>query len=156
MKLIAPNHGMRLVMPWTYQAQPLITPAEARFHACLVRISQNRCLIQVKPRLADVFKAVSGLGAFQKISQKHVDFLICRHEDWMPMLGIEVDDASHDAPERRQRDRFVNELFASTQVPLLRLPVQEIDHIERLVAKLTHAWQHRWQWLENASPPSLP
>jgi hypothetical protein len=150
MKLIAPNHGMRMSLPWTYQAKPLLTPTEARFHACLLQITQNRCLMQAKPRLADVFQSVSGQGAFQKISQKHVDFLICRTHDWMPMLGIEVDDASHNTPDRRQRDSFVNNLFASTGVPLLRLPVHEIDHVEQLVTKLTHAWQHRWTLLETS------
>lgn len=155
MRLIAPHHGLRLSRPWVYEAQPLLTPTEARFHACLVQISGNRCHIQVKPRLADVFKAVSGIGAFQKISQKHVDFLICRHGDWMPMLGIEVDDASHDTAERRQRDQFVNELFAATHVPLLRLPVQEISQVEKLVAKLSHAWQHRWKLLEASRPDAL-
>jgi hypothetical protein len=50
-----------------------------------------------------------------------VDFLICRNDDWMPMLGIELDDDSHEKAARKQRDMFVNELFASTGIPLLRI-----------------------------------
>lgn len=64
------------------------------------------------------------------------------------MLGIEVDDASHQRADRKERDMFVNKLFASTGVPLLRLPVSELDHLEQLVAQLTAAWHRRWQTLE--------
>jgi hypothetical protein len=66
----------------------------------------------------------------------------------MPMLGIELDDLSHQRADRKERDMFVNRLFASTGVPLLRLPVQELDHLERLVEELTKAWHRRWKTLE--------
>jgi hypothetical protein len=148
MKLIAPDPEMRVAMPYTYTAKALLTPTEARFHSCLLQITQERCRIQIKPRLADVFEHEKVNGAFQMISQKHVDFLICRNEDWMPMLGIELDDASHNRAETRKRDMFVNLLFASTGVPLLRLPVEELDHLEPLVEELTRAWYHRCGLLE--------
>jgi hypothetical protein len=87
------------------------------------------------------------IGGRNKISQKHVDFLVCRNDEWMPMLAIELDD-SHNDPKNFKRDMFVNDLFASTAVPLLRLPVRELDRMETLVAKLTQAWQRRWKTLE--------
>jgi hypothetical protein len=68
------------------------------------------------------------------------------------MLGIELDDASHNRAETKKRDMFVNLLFASTGVPLLRLPVAELDHLERLVEELTKAWYHRCGLLEAATP----
>ena len=133
------------------QRSGLLTPTEARFHACLLQITQERCRIQIKPRLADVFQHEKQKGAFQMISQKHVDFLICRNDDWMPMLGIELDDASHNSAKVKERDMFVNLLFASTGVPLLRLPVQELDQMERLVEELTRAWNHRWKTLQTGA-----
>jgi hypothetical protein len=60
MKLIAPDPEMRVAMPYDYTAKPLLTPTEARFHACLVQITQDRCRIQIKPRLADVFEHEKG------------------------------------------------------------------------------------------------
>lgn len=148
MKLIAPDPEVRMAMPYAYTAKPLLTPTEARFHECLLQITDSRCRIQIKPRLADVFEHEKVNGAFQMISQKHVDFLICRNDDWMPMLGIELDDASHNRADVRKRDMFVNLLFAATGVPLLRLPVQELGDLEKLVAELTRAWHHRWKTLE--------
>ena len=154
MKLIAPDPDMRLRMKYVYEAKALLTPTETRFFDCLHHITQGRCHIQVKPRLADVFTAKKGPWAFQKISQKHVDFLICRDKDWLPMLGIELDDPSHENRERFERDIFVNELFASAGVPLLRLPVEDLHEVEKLIETLTHAWQHRWALLETGmSPP---
>ncbi len=148
MKLIAPFPGMRVAIKYDYTAKPLLTPTEAKFHECLMQITQERCHIQIKPRLADVFQHEKVNGAFQMISQKHVDFLICREDDWMPMLGIELDDPSHENAEVKARDIFVNNLFASTGVPLLRLPVRELDQLERLVKELSVAWNHRAKTLE--------
>ncbi|MFT4641501.1 MAG: ribosome assembly protein YihI (activator of Der GTPase) [Verrucomicrobiales bacterium] len=62
-------------------------------------LSGDRCHLVCKPRLAD-FVQHHGEG-FQSISQKHVDFLVCRLDDCMPMLGIELDDSSHELPEGR-------------------------------------------------------
>jgi very-short-patch-repair endonuclease len=104
--------------------------------------------ILCKPRLADVFDHGSDGIAFNKITQKHVDFLICRNDDWTPMLAIELDDDSHERQAVKKRDMFVNALFASTGIPLLRIHVREVEQIETLVKKLSYAWQHRWKALE--------
>jgi hypothetical protein len=154
MKLIAPDPEVRISLPYEYTAKALLTETEKRFYNCLAQITNARCRIQVKPRLADVFQHERTNGAFQMISQKHVDFLICRNEDWMPMLGIELDDDSHQRADRKGRDMFVNNLFASTGVPLLRLPVRELDDLEKLVSELTRAWHRRWRTLELEMTPS--
>lgn len=147
MRLIAPNPDTRIAFDHRYTPKPLLTPSEATFHSLLSSMSQNRCQILCKPRLADVFQH-HDLTGFNKVSQKHIDFLICRNDDWMPMLGIELDDDSHERKERKTRDMFVNSLFASVGLPLIRIHVREIDQIETLVQNLTRAWHHRWALLE--------
>lgn len=67
------------------------------------------------------------------------------------MLGIELDDNSHQGVERNKRDMFVNGLFASTGIPLLRLHVRDMDKMEELVAQLTRAWECRWQSLQEVA-----
>ena len=149
MNLIAPTSETRIAIDHEYTVKSLLTPTEAKFHACLDSLSQGRCRIQIKPRLADVFQHAKGDRAgFAMISQKHVDFLICRNDDWTPMLGIELDDDSHRRKDRRFRDMFVNALFASTGVPLLRIHVNELEQMEALVQKLSTAWERRWVALE--------
>jgi hypothetical protein len=148
MKLIAPAPGTRLAqIKYDYSPKPLLTPVEARFFNVLKQISGERVHIVCKPRLADLIDHVPGQGGFQSISQKHVDFLVCRPDDWMPMLAIEVDDSSHERKDRRARDWFVNNLFAHVGVPLLRVPVQEVENLELLVKRLSDGWDNRCRHL---------
>lgn len=149
MNLIAPAPGTRLAaLGHEYEAKPLLSAVEERFFRVLEAVSGGRVHVVCKPRLADFIQHVSENGAFQKISQKHVDFLVCRPGDWMPMLGIEVDDSSHNRKDRRERDAFVNNLFAHIGVPLLRIGVREVDDLDTLVARLTAGWHTRCLHLE--------
>lgn len=143
MKLIAPNPETRIAFDHRYTPKALLTPSEARFFECLDSLAQGRCRILCKPRLADVFQH-HDLSGFNKVSQKHIDFLVCRNEDWMPMLGIELDDDSHERKDRKVRDAFVNTLFASVALPLVRIHIREIHQVEALVVNLSTAWQRRW------------
>lgn len=151
MILIAPPPETRVAIDHHYTVRSLLTPTEARFHACLEHVTEQRCRIQIKPRLADIFQHErQDMAAFNRISSRHVDFLICRNDDWTPMLAIELDDDSHERADRKKRDMFVNNLFASTGIPLLRIHVREIDRIERLVEQLTEAWYRRCAALQIA------
>ncbi len=150
MQLIAPPADTRIALEWRYQAKPLLTPTEAHFHSVLTSLSDGRCHILCKPRLADFLNHLEGANAFQKISQKHVDFLVCRPGDWTPMLGIELDDESHNRKEVKHRDMFVNAVFAQVGIPLVRIHVSEVERLEQLVEKLSLAWQRRWERLEPA------
>jgi hypothetical protein len=49
---------------------------------------------------------------------------------------------------RKDRHMFVNDLSATTGVPLLRLPVRELDYVQKTRLELTRAWQRRWKALE--------
>lgn len=101
----------------------------------------------IKPRMADFLDHQNKSVAFNKISQKHVDFLVCLPGDWMPMLGIELDDDSHSKTEVKKRDMFVNAVFAQVGIQLLRIHVAELENITSLVQKLSLAWSQRWQRL---------
>jgi len=64
--------------------------------------------IMAKVRLADIFgvkKGQSWQAAFNRINAKHVDFLLVRQSDGAPILGIELDDSSHNEPDRMDRDK---------------------------------------------------
>lgn len=147
MQLISPHPDTRVALAWKYSAKPLLTPTEANFHRVLQSVSDRRCHILCKPRLADFLDHGGDLTAFNKISQKHVDFLICRQGDWMPMLAIELDDPSHERAAVKQRDMLVNAIFAQVSIPLVRIHVSEVQMLEALVEKLSQAWTHRLQVL---------
>ena len=148
MHLIAPAPGTRLAdLGHEFASKPLLSEVEAKFYDCLESLSGGRCRIMCKPRLADFIDHEDGAG-FNKISQKHVDFLIFRNEDWLPMMAIELDDSTHNTADRRKRDAFVNNLCPHIGLPLLRINVKEIEDLSALVRKLSAGWENRCQHLE--------
>lgn len=154
MKLIAPLPGTQVRFQHVYAAKPLLTENEASFFRLLHELSQGRCQLFAKVNLADIVLPVTGaIGDRNKISQKHVDFLVCRNEDWMPMLAIELDDSSHADKRRHKADRDKNDIFAAIGLPLLRLPLDEIEDHGELLRQLSEAWHQRWHILETGLPP---
>ncbi len=80
--------------------------------------------------LGDLFSVPKGDDASRwriytnKIDRKHVDFLLCDSATMQPLVGIELDDSSHQRPDRQARDLFVDGVFAAAQLPLLHIPVK--------------------------------
>jgi very-short-patch-repair endonuclease len=62
--------------------------------------------------------------ALNAVMAKSVDFVNCDVLTLDPVAVIEVDDRSHLLPERRDRDAFVNAVFAEIGLPLLRVKAQ--------------------------------
>ncbi len=74
------------------------------------------------PNLID--HKVKGQGwrrAFAYISQKSVDFVLCTKAEIAPVLAIELDDSSHERPDRIVRDLEVERMLKDAGMPLLRL-----------------------------------
>ncbi len=57
---------------------------------------------------------------FSKISQKHVDFLIC-DKNLVPIMAIELDDKSHESEKARKNDYFKDTLYQHLNFPLRRV-----------------------------------
>lgn len=133
---------------------PLLSSDEALFHACLENLTSQRCHIQCKPRLLEILHPENVAG-FLKICQRHIDFLIYRKGDWLPMVAIEFEDDSPGKASRKTRDRqLVNDIFSSFGIPLLQINAKDINQIDTLVHKLSAAWQQRNANLEILPPPS--
>jgi hypothetical protein len=104
-----------------------LSAAEANFFHILQNALQGRQLICPKVSLGDLFyvrQPNQNMIYYNKISRKHVDFLLCDPKTLQPTLGIELDDSSHNQPDRIERDAFVEEVFAAAGLPLVRVPVR--------------------------------
>jgi len=106
----------------------LMSPAERSFLGVLDQILPNddyRVFAQV--RLADIVQVDKGLPraawqrAFNTISRKHVDFVVCRSDDMALIGAIELDDASHQKSKRKDRDLMVDKIFEAAGIPLARI-----------------------------------
>ena len=68
------------------------------------------------------------MECFNKIRSKHIDFALA-DEDTNIIALIELDDKSHERPDRIERDEFVNAVLKNTGYVLLRT-YGELDVIE--------------------------
>ncbi len=88
-------------------------------------------------RLADIINCSESdwqKGYGPKISAKHIDFVLFDKNTTKIRLCIELDDPSHDKPERKRRDVFVNKALESAGVPLLRILTADM-HNEKDIIK---------------------
>ena len=96
-----------------HQVDDFISPAELNFFFNLKAVVGDSAHIFSKVKLSDLFYAKTGdFGKNRtytnKIDRKHVDFLLCDSNTLKPILGIELDDKSHQRADRQERDNFVN------------------------------------------------
>jgi hypothetical protein len=93
-------------------------------------VTGQQVVALAKVNLNDLFFAQTGdtrrnRAANNRIDRKHVDFLLCDAQTLWPVLGIELDDRSHERPERKARDELVDGVFAAAGLPLLRVRVRQ-------------------------------
>jgi hypothetical protein len=155
--LVLPS-GPPIRFPHVYASKPVLNPAEARYFDLLQQFSQGRCQIFVKVSLADIVTPVTGsLGDRHRVHEKRVDFLICRNQDWVPMIGIDLEqpDVLRIASTKRHMDK--QDVFASIGLPLLHCPRDPSEmNPALLVQQLTDAWVLRSYILATGRLPPVP
>ena len=113
-----------------------LSAAEFSFYKVLESLLGSQLTIQSKVRLGDIFfvsRPNENRSYFGKISQKHIDFLICDAKIMQPIFGIELDDSSHDRKDRQTRDNFIDRVFKTANLPLLHFPARR-DYNTREIA----------------------
>lgn len=106
-----------------------LSPAEQAFFDILRQAVGNRAVLNAKVALNDIFYVnkddYSRYRIYtNKIDRKHVDFLLCDPVTMQPVVGIELDDRSHQREDRQERDHFVDGVFSAGDLPLLHMPVR--------------------------------
>jgi hypothetical protein len=108
----------------------LFTKSERSFMEVLRQALPPELMIAPKVRVADVLhvgiqkKNKRYWRYFKKISSKHIDYILCRADNYEILAGVELDDASHDRKDRRERDKFLNDAFRDAGLPLIRIPAR--------------------------------
>ena len=129
---------------YPYQkTDPLFSPAERSFYGVLNQTVGGNAKILGKVRVADVVVPKKGLSrsdwqkAFNKISGKHFDFLLCSRDSLSVICAIELDDSSHQSKKRQKRDQFLKEVCNAAEIPLIQVPAKSgyvIDEVKGLIA----------------------
>jgi len=103
--------------------QSLLTASEAAFYGALLLAAGRRYVVFAKVRLADLCQDLdrwADIRAFNKVSSKHVDFVLCDATTFQPVLAVELDDRSHLRADRRSRDAFVDGIFRTMGLGVYR------------------------------------
>lgn len=105
---------------------PLLTRAERSFYGVLLQAVQGEAItVFAKVRVADVLAPAKGAdrsawrSAFNAISAKHFDFVLCSPADCSVRAVVELDDPSHARKARKRRDDFLDAACESAGLPLL-------------------------------------
>lgn len=109
-----------------YRKAEFLSPAEKDFLRALDSALGSRYRVFTKVRLADIISPLPGdkwQSRFNRISAKHVDFLLCGLTTGEPCCAIELDDRTHTASSRVERDGFLGQALQSAGVPIARFPV---------------------------------
>jgi hypothetical protein len=116
-----------------------LSPAELSYYKVLSSVLGPKGTICVKVRLADVLfvpRSDNYVSYFNRISQRHVDFLLCDSYDMRPVLAIELDDGSHHRADRESKDQFFDEAFQAAGLPLLRVTARRQYSQNEVISQL--------------------
>lgn len=138
--LTAKRGGGRAGHP--YVASPNLFTANERLFLTALEGAAGAYRVFGKVRVADLIEVRKGLSqserqrAFNRISQKHLDFVLCRPGDLSVFCAVELDDSSHERARRRSRDAFLEGALAAAGLLLLRVPSRRSYDVAELRALL--------------------
>ena len=134
------NHGYR-------KRGELFSAAEEKFLISLDEAVSDKYRVFGKVRVADVITPEKGLDrsnwqvAFNKISAKHFDYILCSKDDLKIVAAVELDDKSHLSKKVKLRDAFLESACESANLKLIRFPAKTIYDTrtinERIEAKIS-------------------
>lgn len=119
----------------------LLTVAERKFFEVLYSIAQsNHWHVFVKVRLEDLLWIPRYTPHLLKwrgyIRSRHIDFVICDQQNIRPLLAIELDDSSHERPDRIERDERVDKILQAAKLPIVHIRNQGNYDLKTLAATI--------------------
>lgn len=110
-----------------YKRTKLLTDAELQlFHFMENNLCQiDRITILAKVRLADIAEVDTRVTLKKeflwKITNKHVDFLICNKNTLDIICAVELDDYTHETQEAKDRDMFIMQVLDAVGIKTIRI-----------------------------------
>ena len=117
--------------PWPLGVNAnFLTAAEQSFFGVLKQTVGSRYQICPKVNLKDVLFIRKGTDnslrqtIFNKISRKHLDFVLLDPQTLIPVMAVELDDASHRSASAIKRDGDKNKALNDANLKLVRIPAK--------------------------------
>jgi len=109
----------------------LLTPAEQAYYAALRAAlpAEYTIMVQVALNRLVVVQRLSKVRHWRdprwsRIAQKSLDYVVVSTRDMVPLLVIELDDASHTQQMRIARDGFVDDVMRDAGLPIIHQPAR--------------------------------
>ena len=133
-----------------------LSASELSYFGVLRGLVGSRVSICPKVRLADllfVARPHESRSYFNRIAQRHVDFVLCEASTMQPLLAIELDDSSHNRPEREDADEFLNAAFDAAALPVVRVPAKHSYTRDEVLSGIRHIVEEVYRQRETAANP---
>jgi hypothetical protein len=122
--------------------ESLLSQGELAFYRVLRSALAGRFAISIKTRLADVVLCSEShweSSHGRKVSQKHLDFVLYDPQTTRIVAAIELDDRSHEFPERKRRDKFVNDALLGVGVAIVRIQAARTYAKNQILSRIESA-----------------
>jgi len=127
--------GLNGDLPYESQ-ETLLSDGENRFYQYGLKPALGKkYAIKTKVRLTDVLKVPDHLWRTEighKVQARHVDFVLVKKRTSKIIAVVELDDKSHNQPEQKKRDRYLDDALYSAGIPILRIPIYRRYDPEKL------------------------
>lgn len=127
-----------------YEKAKLMTDGELRFYKVLKYALGDKYDVLAQVRLANVVKIQDKYFIWKKfnlLGAKCVDFVIIDKVTGETMLVVELDDRSHNRPDRKRRDRFVNNVLKDSGVAILHKKYEKYYDENNLKKEISKAFK---------------
>jgi hypothetical protein len=120
-----PQETSRQSYQYTYgRREAIMTEREAKFFHTLEAAVKEKYFVFPQVRLSSLVSSkASGKhykAGINRLNKKSVDYVLCERVTLETAYVIELDDSSHDRPDRVKRDDMVEESLRSTGYKLVR------------------------------------
>ena len=124
-KLVPQKKNSEYDLSKYYRKESIVTQVEKWMYNIINETISEEYMIAPKVGMKDYIGVKSGkdyIKHFGHIAQKHIDFLICKKEDLSPVLGIEIDDLSHQKNNRKKRDQDNDQIYNAIGLKIIHIP----------------------------------
>jgi hypothetical protein len=124
------------------QRKALFTPAERSFFGVLEQAITDKYRVLGKVRVADILTPAKNMNrkkwqtAFNRISSKHFDYVLCEKDTLSVIAVIELDDKSHKREKSIARDKLLNSACDSANLILIRFDVKARYQVQDIRNKI--------------------
>ena len=121
----------------------LFSEAERSFFGVLSQAAGENFVVMAKVRVADILAPDRGLpkpawrSAFNKISSKHFDYVLCDPSTLAVSCVVELNDKSHKSMKRAKRDEFLRGACMSAGLRLVEVTAKSkysVNEVKRIIA----------------------